>query len=215
MPISQKIRTLIDNAWADGAPCLLAPKVPTAEHLAKGSMLVYDDEHLAYWERSSAKRWKNLGHDKRVAVIYANFKAQTRGVLESGFCASTAPPRCTRKAYREAIFKRLLKREQDTSAPTKASACSSDRARRRRGGKPPSLMPRRPLHFPPFSTNRMTTSNITHNRRMMIAPMIPPPSAKPSVGKGKPAISAPIIPMTMSPTRRTRACTIFRRASGH
>ena len=28
---------------------------------------------------------ENLGHDKRICVIYANFKAQRDGVLDSGF----------------------------------------------------------------------------------------------------------------------------------
>jgi len=48
-------------------------------------MLVFDDEHLAYWERSKRQALENLGSDRRVAVIYANFKAQRDGLLESGF----------------------------------------------------------------------------------------------------------------------------------
>src|SRR6267142_210615 len=101
MPISQKIRNLIDNAWTDGSPCLLATAGPDGPNISpKGSMLVFDDEHLAYWERSKKQALANLGGDRRVAVIYANFKAQRDGVLESG-------------AMREAIFQRLSKREQE------------------------------------------------------------------------------------------------------
>ena len=86
MPISQKIRDLIYNAWTDGAPCLLATAGPDGPNISpKGSMLVFDDEHLAYWERSKRQALANLGADRRVAVIYANFKAQREGVLESGF----------------------------------------------------------------------------------------------------------------------------------
>ena len=86
MPISQKIKDLIYNAWTDGAPCLLATQGPNGPNISpKGSMLVYDDEHLAYWERSRRQALENLDHDRRVAVIYANFKAQRDGVLESGF----------------------------------------------------------------------------------------------------------------------------------
>ena len=48
----------------------------------KGSLVVFDDEHLAYWERSKKQALENLGHDKRVCVMYANFKAQRDGVLE-------------------------------------------------------------------------------------------------------------------------------------
>ena len=86
MPISQKIRSLIDNAWVDGYPCLVATTGPDGPNISpKGSLLVFDDDHLAYWERSKRQALANLGSDRRVAVIYANFKAQRDGVLESGF----------------------------------------------------------------------------------------------------------------------------------
>ena len=50
-------------------------------------MLVYDDQHLAYWERSKKKALENLGHDRRVIVMYSNFKAQRDKTLESGYPA--------------------------------------------------------------------------------------------------------------------------------
>ena len=86
MPISQKIRDLIKSAWDDGAPCLVATNGPEGPNISvKGSMVVFDDQHLAYWERSKKQALANLAHDKRVCVIYANFKAQRDGVLDSGF----------------------------------------------------------------------------------------------------------------------------------
>src|SRR5258705_13359660 len=85
MPISQKVKDLIYNAWTDGSPCLLATQGPAGPNISpKGSMLVFDDEHLAYWERSKKQALANLGSDRRGAGIYANFKAQRDGVLESG-----------------------------------------------------------------------------------------------------------------------------------
>jgi hypothetical protein len=115
MPISQKIKDLVINAWADGAPCLLGTQGPDGPNISpKGSMLVYDDEHLAYWERSKKKALENLGHDKRVVVIYPNFKAQRDGVLESGFLRFYGTAELHESGpMREAIFKRLLKREQE------------------------------------------------------------------------------------------------------
>ena len=115
MTISQKIRTLIDNAWTDGYPCLLATAGPDGPNISpKGSMLVYDDEHLAYWERSRRQALENLDHDRRVAVIYANFKAQRDGVLESGFLRFYGTAELHESGpVREAIFKRLSKREQE------------------------------------------------------------------------------------------------------
>ena len=86
MAISQKIRDLITTAWDDGAPCLVATQGPNGPNISpKGSMVVLDDGHLAYWERSKKQALANLGHDKRVCVIYANFKAQRDGILDSGF----------------------------------------------------------------------------------------------------------------------------------
>ena len=115
MPISQKIRDLIFNAWVDGSPCLLATAGENGPNISpKGSMLVYDDDHLAYWERSKKQALANLGHDKRVVVIYANMAAQRDKVLESGFLRfyGTAELHET-GPMREAIFQRLTKREQE------------------------------------------------------------------------------------------------------
>ena len=74
MSISEKLKGLIKSAWDDGAPCLVATQGPNGPNISpKGSMVVFDDEHLAYWERSKKQALENLGHDKRVCVMYANF----------------------------------------------------------------------------------------------------------------------------------------------
>jgi hypothetical protein len=50
MPISEKLKALIRSAWDDGAPCLLATQGPNGPNISpKGSMVVFDDDHLAYW----------------------------------------------------------------------------------------------------------------------------------------------------------------------
>jgi hypothetical protein len=115
MPISEKIRKLIDNAWVDGYPCLLSTAGPDGPNISpKGSMLVYDDDHLAYWERSKKQALANLGHDKRVVVVYANMKAQRDNVLESGFLRFYGTAELHEQGpTREAIFARLTKREQE------------------------------------------------------------------------------------------------------
>jgi hypothetical protein len=114
MPISQKVKDLIYNAWVDGAPCLLATAGPNGPNISpKGSMLVYDDDHLAYWERSKKQALQNLGHDQRVVVMYANFKAQRDGVLESGFLRFYGTAALHESGpLREAIFQKLTPREQ-------------------------------------------------------------------------------------------------------
>jgi hypothetical protein len=114
MPISDTIKTLIRNACDDGYPCLVATVGPLGPNITpKGSTIVYDDEHLAWWERSKKGVLENLGHDRRICLIYANFKAQRDGILDSGFLRfygtvelhETGP-------VRERIFSLLVPREQ-------------------------------------------------------------------------------------------------------
>jgi len=77
-------------------------------------MIVFDDQHLAYWERSKKTALENLGRDKRVAVMYANFKAQREGLLESGFLRFYGTAELHESGpVREAIFQKLSKREQE------------------------------------------------------------------------------------------------------
>src|ERR1700739_235798 len=86
MPISEKLKSRIRSAWGDGGPRLVATQGAAGPNISvKGSMVVFDDQHLAYWERSKKQALANLAHDKRVCVMYANFKAQRDGVLDSGF----------------------------------------------------------------------------------------------------------------------------------
>lgn len=86
MPLSQQIKTLINEAWTDGVPCLVATIGPEGPNLApKGSMIVFDDQHLAWWERSKKGALANLQHDKRVCIMYANMKLQNDGVMNASF----------------------------------------------------------------------------------------------------------------------------------
>jgi hypothetical protein len=53
VPLSNQIKSLILSAWDDGYPCLLATCGPLGPNIGpKGSMIVFDDQHLAYWERT-------------------------------------------------------------------------------------------------------------------------------------------------------------------
>jgi Pyridoxamine 5'-phosphate oxidase len=117
MPISEKLKALIRSAWDDGAPCLLATQGPNGPNISpKGSMVVFDDDHLAYWERSKKQALENLGHDKRVCVIYANFKAQRDGVSRFGVFAILWQGRIARE--------RSHSRQHFQSSPaTRANAC--------------------------------------------------------------------------------------------
>ena len=114
MPLSPTIVTLIRNAWDDGYPCLLASTGREGPNITpKGSMIVFDDAHLAWWERSKRAVLENMSHDARVCVMYANFKAQRDGVLESGFLRFFGSVVLHEEGpVRDKIFSMLLPREQ-------------------------------------------------------------------------------------------------------
>ncbi len=114
MPLSDTVKTLIRNAWDDGYPCLVASVGPLGPNITpKGSMIIYDDAHLAWWERSKRAVLENLSHDARVCIMYANFKAQRDGVLDSGFLRFFGSVALHEQGpTRDKIFSLLLPREQ-------------------------------------------------------------------------------------------------------
>lgn len=115
MALSETNKKLINNAWEEGYPCLLATVGPAGPNISpKGSMLVFDDNHLAYWERSKKVALENLAHDRRVVVMYANFKAQRDGALDSGFLRFWGTAELYESGpIHQAIFAKLTKREQE------------------------------------------------------------------------------------------------------
>jgi hypothetical protein len=114
MPLSAQIQSLIGSAWDDGYPCLLATCGPLGPNITpKGSLIVFDDQHLAYWERSKRGVLENYSHSKKVCIMYANMKAQRDGIIEMGFLRffGTAELHET-GPVKDAIFAKLLPREQ-------------------------------------------------------------------------------------------------------
>jgi hypothetical protein len=113
MSFSDVIRTCINNAWDDGYPCLLGTAGENGPNISpKGSMFLFDEQHLAYWERSKLQALENLRHDKRVIVFYNNMKAQREGLLESGFLRFYGVAELHEDGpVRDAIFARLNERE--------------------------------------------------------------------------------------------------------
>jgi uncharacterized protein len=113
MSFSDLVRNSINNAWEDGYPCLLGTAGPDGPNISpKGSMMLFDDQHLAYWERSKLQALDNLRHDKRVIVFYNNMKAQLDGRMESGFLRFYGVAELHEDGpVHDAIFARLSKRE--------------------------------------------------------------------------------------------------------
>ncbi len=82
MAFSQEIKDLIFNAHRDNCVCMLATVGEDGPNISpKGSMIVLDDNHLAYWERSKRGALDNFRRNPRVAVMYSNKAAAERGEL--------------------------------------------------------------------------------------------------------------------------------------
>jgi predicted pyridoxine 5'-phosphate oxidase superfamily flavin-nucleotide-binding protein len=67
-----KFEEQVNKALADGNPCLLASADSSGQPdiAFKGSMMVFDDQHLAWWERSLAEQIEQVGQNQKIAVLY-------------------------------------------------------------------------------------------------------------------------------------------------
>ncbi len=76
MPIAltDTMAAALDNALVQRSPCLVATAsaagVPDVSY--RGSVLVFDAEHLAFWERAKGETLANLVENPNVVVFYRN-----------------------------------------------------------------------------------------------------------------------------------------------
>ena len=71
--ITPVMKDLLDKALADGTPCLIgtASKDGHPQISPKGSVAVFDDGTLCYWERSHRSSQKRLGENPKSWSITA------------------------------------------------------------------------------------------------------------------------------------------------
>ena len=64
----------INNALANNKPCMLASADGKGhpDIAYKGSMMVFDDQHLAWWERSRAEQILQVEENPNVVMFYRN-----------------------------------------------------------------------------------------------------------------------------------------------
>lgn len=72
--LTDLMRNLLNSALADGTPCLVgtATKDGYPQISPKGSVVVFDDENLCYWERSKRSALKRLEENPHLAIFYRN-----------------------------------------------------------------------------------------------------------------------------------------------
>jgi len=76
--LTEEMKTAFENALKDGAPVLVASasKAGMPDIAFKGSAMIFDSEHVAFWERSLGTTFRNLKENPGVCVLYRH--AQTR-----------------------------------------------------------------------------------------------------------------------------------------
>lgn len=72
--LTDQMRSLLNSALSDGTPCLLgtASKDGYPQISPKGSIVVFDDDTLCYWERSKRSALKRIEENPHVSVFYRN-----------------------------------------------------------------------------------------------------------------------------------------------
>ena len=72
--ITDEMQELINNSFEDKLPCLLgsASLAGRPQISPKGSVIVYDHETLAYWERARHTALRNVSVNPQVVVYYGN-----------------------------------------------------------------------------------------------------------------------------------------------
>ena len=70
--ITQEMRENINNALANRKPCILATATADGHPGIgyRGSVMVYDDEHLIYWERVLGRGYENIRQVGHAVVLY-------------------------------------------------------------------------------------------------------------------------------------------------
>jgi len=76
--LTDEMKERISNAFYDKKTCILATAskggIPSVSF--RGSMMAWDDEHLAYWERSHFRGEENVEENPNVVVFYMDYPAR-------------------------------------------------------------------------------------------------------------------------------------------
>ena len=92
--ITEQMKELLDRNHADGWDCTIGTidKDGQPQLSLKGSVMVYDSETLAYWERAKRTALENIVENPKITVLYNNMTDRIRWrfygmaeVHESGF----------------------------------------------------------------------------------------------------------------------------------
>ena len=114
------------NTAFPATPCLVATVLPNgfAQVSPRGSTMVFDDEHLALWERGKGSTTANLNDGTKVTVFFRKPQLREAGILPKGGLArfyGIATLHKSGPAY-EQVWERLVQPEKDRDPEKKGFA---------------------------------------------------------------------------------------------
>lgn len=113
--IPNNLRTHINGAYPDNT-VMIGSVLPDgfAQFTPRGSVYVYDDTHLAMWERGLGSTNDNLADGTKLTVFYRNMALRESGLLPRGGIARFYGTAILVKegAQRDEIYNGIIKHEQ-------------------------------------------------------------------------------------------------------
>lgn len=77
--LTADMRKAIDNALMERVPLMVATSSQSGmpDIAFKGSVMVWDDEHMAFWERALGTTLRNMQENPNVCLLYRNPETRT------------------------------------------------------------------------------------------------------------------------------------------
>lgn len=116
--LNEAMAQAIDNALAEAAPVLVGTSSSAGmpDIAYKGSVMVFDKDHLAWWERSHGTTLRNVRENGHACVYYVN-----RATRQSYKCFGVAEV-IDEGPVREAVMARTVQAELDRDPERKGVA---------------------------------------------------------------------------------------------
>jgi hypothetical protein len=114
------------NGAFPATTCQVATVLPNgyAQITMRGSVLVFDDEHIAFWERGKGTTNSNLQDGSKVTIFYRNPKLREDGTLPAGGVARFYGVAKLHKSgeMRDKIWDKVVQPEKDRDPERKGFA---------------------------------------------------------------------------------------------
>jgi predicted pyridoxine 5'-phosphate oxidase superfamily flavin-nucleotide-binding protein len=116
--LTDDMGNLVNNALASGCPCVLASASADGEPDIgfKGSMMIFDKESLAYWERTRRQHLKNVSENPKVVVLFRDPKTRVNFRFHGTATVHHQGP------LRDQVMARVVKDEIDKDPDRKGAA---------------------------------------------------------------------------------------------